>query len=384
MEEQARLLLERVPVEVVDPPGVEGAGAPDEAVDLVALVQEQLREVGAVLAGDPGDQGLRVGSLMRRSRRRARSRGPGRRPRRGWRRQRRARPRPSPAREPGSARSRASAARMRLRLARRDREPGPGSLDLAGGGTAPRERRRRSAGRPRSSSSACDGSDMSLCMARSDRSRTSAAARRLAWTPSGWTGRNSSVGTRSALQPEAARLVAAPGEDEPDRLTPLGGQSGRLDHLLQSLLGAHVAGMQDDLAVVRPAEPASGRRRVQARRGETGPVRYVVDRRSGTPSETRYGVKLSVTTADRPGPGCRPAFGRGRRAADRSAAGDPGLARRRAHQVLEEEPVRDARTAARRAGRGCRPRGWGPRPGSRPGGGSRRLARSPVSPNVPS
>src|SRR5262245_2278982 len=44
--------------DVVDPPGVEGAAAPDEAVDLVALFEEELREVAAVLTGDPRDQGL--------------------------------------------------------------------------------------------------------------------------------------------------------------------------------------------------------------------------------------------------------------------------------------------------------------------------------------
>ena len=57
VEEQARLLLQRIPVEMVDAPGVEGARPADEAVDLVALVQQQLGEVRAVLAGDPSDQG---------------------------------------------------------------------------------------------------------------------------------------------------------------------------------------------------------------------------------------------------------------------------------------------------------------------------------------
>jgi len=45
--------------DVVDAPGVERAGAADEAVDLVSLLEEQLREVAAVLAGDSGDQSLR-------------------------------------------------------------------------------------------------------------------------------------------------------------------------------------------------------------------------------------------------------------------------------------------------------------------------------------
>ena len=36
------------------------ARAPDEAVDLVAFLQEELSEVGAVLSGDAGDQGREV------------------------------------------------------------------------------------------------------------------------------------------------------------------------------------------------------------------------------------------------------------------------------------------------------------------------------------
>ena len=44
--------------EVVDPLAVQAAGAADQAVDLVVrLAQEQLGEVGAVLAGDTRDQG---------------------------------------------------------------------------------------------------------------------------------------------------------------------------------------------------------------------------------------------------------------------------------------------------------------------------------------
>ena len=46
----------RVLVDVVDPPGVEGRGAPDQAVDLVALVEQELGQVRPVLPGDPGDQ----------------------------------------------------------------------------------------------------------------------------------------------------------------------------------------------------------------------------------------------------------------------------------------------------------------------------------------
>jgi hypothetical protein len=54
VEEEPRLRLVRVAIEMVDPARVERAGAADQPVDLVALLQEQLGEVGAVLAGDPG------------------------------------------------------------------------------------------------------------------------------------------------------------------------------------------------------------------------------------------------------------------------------------------------------------------------------------------
>jgi hypothetical protein len=49
---------EAVP-DVVDAPGVERAAAPDETVDLVPLLEEQLRQVAAVLAGDSRDESLR-------------------------------------------------------------------------------------------------------------------------------------------------------------------------------------------------------------------------------------------------------------------------------------------------------------------------------------
>ena len=44
-------------LEVVDAAAVHGRGAAHHPVNLVALVQQQLRQVGPVLAGDPGDQG---------------------------------------------------------------------------------------------------------------------------------------------------------------------------------------------------------------------------------------------------------------------------------------------------------------------------------------
>jgi len=49
-------------VEVVDAIGVEGGGATDDAVDFVAFLEEEFGEVGAVLAGDAGDEGAFGGS----------------------------------------------------------------------------------------------------------------------------------------------------------------------------------------------------------------------------------------------------------------------------------------------------------------------------------
>ena len=49
--------MERHPVaQVLDPVQPLGRGAADHAVDLVALLQQQLGEIRTVLTGDPGDQ----------------------------------------------------------------------------------------------------------------------------------------------------------------------------------------------------------------------------------------------------------------------------------------------------------------------------------------
>jgi hypothetical protein len=59
------VLVDEVPVvqdqllpHVIDPPRVEGAAAAHEAVDLVALLEQKLGQVAAVLPGDAGDQCL--------------------------------------------------------------------------------------------------------------------------------------------------------------------------------------------------------------------------------------------------------------------------------------------------------------------------------------
>jgi hypothetical protein len=43
---------------MIDAAPVEGRGTPNYPVDLVALVEQKLGEIGAVLAGDSGDQSL--------------------------------------------------------------------------------------------------------------------------------------------------------------------------------------------------------------------------------------------------------------------------------------------------------------------------------------
>ena len=47
----------RILIEVIDPGGVEAARAPLDAVHLIPLLKQQLRQVAAVLPGDAGNQG---------------------------------------------------------------------------------------------------------------------------------------------------------------------------------------------------------------------------------------------------------------------------------------------------------------------------------------
>ena len=55
VQEQPHVFQVRILVERLDPRRVETAGAADQAVDLVALGQQQLAQVAAVLAGNAGD-----------------------------------------------------------------------------------------------------------------------------------------------------------------------------------------------------------------------------------------------------------------------------------------------------------------------------------------
>ncbi len=63
VEDEALVGLVRLLVEVLDPPGVERRRPPLDAVDDVALFEEELGQIGAVLAGHAGDQGDFVHTL---------------------------------------------------------------------------------------------------------------------------------------------------------------------------------------------------------------------------------------------------------------------------------------------------------------------------------
>ena len=58
MQEHLGAALVAVLVQVVDAAGVEGGGAADDAVHLVAFGQQLFGQVGAVLAGDAGEEGF--------------------------------------------------------------------------------------------------------------------------------------------------------------------------------------------------------------------------------------------------------------------------------------------------------------------------------------
>ena len=56
VQEESRIRIMRIQIEVIDARGVEGRRAPDQAVDDVALVEQLLGQIGAVLAGDTRDE----------------------------------------------------------------------------------------------------------------------------------------------------------------------------------------------------------------------------------------------------------------------------------------------------------------------------------------
>ena len=64
VQAKARVIDMRIFVNVIHALGVEQAGAPLDAVYHVALVEQELGEVRAVLPGDAGDQGYLAGAAV--------------------------------------------------------------------------------------------------------------------------------------------------------------------------------------------------------------------------------------------------------------------------------------------------------------------------------
>ena len=58
VQHEASVRVVGILVEVVDAVGVEERGAPLDTVDFLALLQQEFREIGAILAGDAGDECL--------------------------------------------------------------------------------------------------------------------------------------------------------------------------------------------------------------------------------------------------------------------------------------------------------------------------------------
>jgi hypothetical protein len=56
MQHQVRVLLVGILIEVIDPAGVEAAGPALDPVHHIALLQEQLGKIAAVLASNSSDQ----------------------------------------------------------------------------------------------------------------------------------------------------------------------------------------------------------------------------------------------------------------------------------------------------------------------------------------
>ena len=58
VENQSRIKFVRVFIKVINPASIEGGCTTFDSVYLIALFEQQLGEVGAILAGNAGDQGF--------------------------------------------------------------------------------------------------------------------------------------------------------------------------------------------------------------------------------------------------------------------------------------------------------------------------------------
>jgi hypothetical protein len=56
MEAEAAAVFVEIAIDAIQTVGIEAAGAPFESVDFIALPQQEFGQVGAVLAGDAGNE----------------------------------------------------------------------------------------------------------------------------------------------------------------------------------------------------------------------------------------------------------------------------------------------------------------------------------------
>jgi len=56
MQDKAALCLVRILVQVIDPIGIEQRGPAFHAMNNIAFPQQELRQIGAILSGNAGDQ----------------------------------------------------------------------------------------------------------------------------------------------------------------------------------------------------------------------------------------------------------------------------------------------------------------------------------------
>ena len=194
------------------------------------------------------------------------------------------------------------------------------------------------------------GSDMSMTVGRSDRMRTSAAARTSASWSSGTNGRNSTSGRSAA----AVSNDASAGCRRPSARTGCrrrrSGRPRSVQHLLQALLQAHVPGVQDDPRVgSQPSDRRTVSRSIVAgRRWLQFGSSWM---RSGrTPSEARPGRKASATGATTVARDIAHRLEAARQASDGTATRDPALRRGLAHQVLDDNAVGRSGSEPRKSG----------------------------------
>jgi hypothetical protein len=56
MKEQTGITIVRIPIDVVDPIGVEATATPNDSMDFIAFFQQQLCQIRTILPCDTGDE----------------------------------------------------------------------------------------------------------------------------------------------------------------------------------------------------------------------------------------------------------------------------------------------------------------------------------------